>query len=150
MNTAVYTPGSPFLRFFASILDNFILIAVTAPFLLMFSGNPLALIISFAVSISYHSWFHASAEQATPGERIFKLYVITNSGDRLSMRRSFERTLGFFLPFLPQYASVPDDTAASMILFLVFCWFAPILLTRNATGLHDILCDTRVVAGRVV
>lgn len=148
MNASL-TPGSSLLRFFASILDNFILIAVTAPFLLLFSGTPVAIILSFAVSVGYHTWFHASAEQATPGERIFKIYVVTRSGGRLSMRRAFERTLGYFLPFLPQYASVPDDAAASLILFLVFCWFAPILLTRNATGLHDVLCDTRVVAGRV-
>ncbi len=145
MKADTLTPGSPLMRFCAMLLDGFILITLSLPILAIFGRGDAAMLASFMLTIAYHSHFHANAQQATPGEQIMKLYVMRNDGGRLGLRQSVERTLAYMLPFLPQYATLEREQAGRIIFLLVFCWFVPILFTRSATGLHDLLCNTRVV-----
>lgn len=137
-------------RFAAMMLDGFILITLSLPILVLFGRGDLSMVLSFLLSVLYHAYAHASQRQATPGEQILRLYVVRRTdGGRLSFRQSLERSLAYIMPYLPQYASDDQDWVGMLILLLVFCWFAPILFTRSQSGLHDMLCDSRVVKGRI-
>lgn len=142
--------GAPHLRFFAKILDELILLAVLYPLVRIMGGSAITVVMLFLGPVLYHAYTHASRAQATPGEHIMKLYVITTTGERLSLRRSLERSLAYTIPSLPIYATLSQDSTMLLMMLLVLIWFGPILVTRHARGLHDILCDARVVSGRMV
>lgn len=74
------------------------------------------------------AWFLSSAWQATPGKRLCGLAVIRSDGSRLSFLRALGRSFAEILSAL-----------FLMLGFLMIGW------TREKTGLHDLICDTRVV-----
>ena len=148
MSTRELVNGGPMQRFIAKILDELIMLAALFPILAILGNSPLTLVLLFMVPLLYHVYTHASIHQATLGEQIMKLRVVTLSGMRLTTRQSLERSLAYAIPTLPAYAALDEKAIMSIMMFLVFAWFMPILLSRNATGMHDILCGCRVVAGR--
>lgn len=150
MNATPLTQGAPHLRFFAKILDELILLAVLFPLMHIMGDGAITVVMLFAGPVLYHAYTHASRAQATPGEHIMKLYVTTMTGERLSLRRSLERSLAYAIPSLPVYATLSQDSVMALMMLLVLVWFGPRLVTRHARGLHDIVCDTRVVTGRMV
>ena len=146
--TDTYVNGNPFARFGAKMLDELVCIALLYPFMKLYGNSPFTVIMLFVVPVAYHTYMHASSLQATAGEYVLKLMVIRDNGARLSLRRSLERSLAYAMPSLPAYASLSDETTMSLVLFLAILWYFPILLTQRAVGVHDMLCGTRVVAGR--
>jgi hypothetical protein len=61
-----------------------------------------------------------------------------------------ERFLAYSIPGLPLYASFMDASAGMMLTFwLSLFWFFPILITLERVGMHDRLCSTRVMVGKV-
>ena len=144
------TPASNLRRFGAHLLDSFILITLTAMVASIFAGaEGLALLAKLAVTLGYFTYCHSSRRQATPGKYLLRLYVVDAARHRLTPRRSLERALAYSIPALPAYSSLEVNTMMSISTWLIFIWFLPILYTASRTGVHDMLCRTRVLNGRV-
>jgi uncharacterized RDD family membrane protein YckC len=141
--------GSPLKRFIARILDELILLTVLYPCIILFGQSPITIVLLFAVPIAYHALCHASKQQATAGEVIMQLYVTAVDGAPLSRNKAWERSLAYFMPTFPAFMSLGEQNSTTLFAFLATVWFAPIILSDRARGVHDLLCGTKVVAGRV-
>lgn len=137
-------------RFLARMIDGII----TLPFLqvvtLLFSSHAgLASIAGFLLGLFYYAWFSASNWQATPGKRIVGIYVVRSDGARLSLRESVAREIAALAPTFPVYVSFFEpQMGATLFVVLALLWYGRILITPDRTGLHDLICDTRVRLGR--
>lgn len=89
-------------------------------------------VIGLAVVLTYQGFFMSGAWQATPGKRICGLYVVRTDGARIDAAIAVLRYLCYFLSFLPLGAG-----------------FAMIFWTKERKALHDVICGTRVVYGRL-
>jgi len=89
-------------------------------------------VIEFIPIIAYYAYFSAGPWQATPGKRICGIYVIRTNGARLDAPFGALRYLTYFLSALPLGLG-----------FLMPLW------TKERKALHDIVCGTRVVYGRL-
>lgn len=146
-------------RFFAYLIDVLIVMVPVALLAKSFLSKndagdlivePAAYAVTFLINLSYHTYFVASRWQATPGMRLLSMYVARTDTRPLQLRDAVERFLAFFIPTLPSYASfIPANQAPILVLWLTAIWFAPILFRPDRTGLHDRLCGTRVLVGRV-
>lgn len=146
-------------RFLAYLLDMlFILVPVRLAAELFIStgtnGEPIVapvfFVVMFLINAAYYTYFTASRWQATPGKRLLGMYVIRTDHQRLGLSNALERFLAFTLPFMPVYVSfIPSDVAKMLAMMLVIYWFLPILYTPQRVGVHDRLCRTRVLIGRV-
>jgi uncharacterized RDD family membrane protein YckC len=87
--------------------------------------------VSWVISITYSVYFITSKQQATPGKRIMNIYIATADGQKLSLNRCFVR---FF-------ASILSGLLAGI-------GFIMIAFTKEKTGLHDLICNTRVFYGK--
>jgi uncharacterized RDD family membrane protein YckC len=135
-------------RFLAYILDALILITLTFPLGLIFEqGSLLLMLAGTTIQLYYYTISQSSDWQATPGKHIMKIHVVDQFGGRLSKRRAFERALAQLLPTLPLFSSLASENAATLALWASLVWFVPILFTPLRTGVHDMLCQTRVVTG---
>lgn len=147
-------------RLLAYLLDQLIIVVPVAvlaqPFVQVNPAGeiliePAAYMVIFVVNLAYHSYCVASRWQATLGMRILSMHVARVDGRPLHVRDAIERFLAFFMPQLPSYASfIPKEQASMLVVFLSISWFMPILLRADRMGLHDRLCGTRVLAGKVV
>lgn len=137
-------------RFFAYLIDTLILLLPGSLVVALLKGEDAAVVGVFLVSLGYYTYFTASRWQATPGKRLLSIYVVRTDNRALTPRDALERFLGFILPSLPIYSSImPQQQAAMLVFWLTLFWFAPILFTPERIGLHDRLCRTRVVVGKV-
>jgi uncharacterized RDD family membrane protein YckC len=89
-------------------------------------------VIALFVVLIYQGLFVSGAWQATPGKRLCGLYVIRSDGARLTAAVAVLRYLCYFLSFLPLGAG-----------FVMIFWM------RERKALHDVICGTRVVHGRL-
>ena len=137
-------------RFFAYLIDTVILAVPGAVVVAAMKGADSAIIGVFLISFFYYTYFNASRWQATPGKRLLTLYIAHTDHRPLTMRDAAERFLAFILPTLPVYASfIPEQHAPILVFWLTLLWFAPILFTPERVGLHDRLCSTHVLVGKV-
>lgn len=150
MMRPLHIPSGRFERLIANLIDS-IVQYVAAGILFSFKGETdLAILAAFLLSAAYSIGFTSSRWQATPGKRLLNLYVVRNDGKRMTQEKAAERFLAFMLPSLPVYMSfLSENTAGMLFLWLNLAWFAPILYTDLRLGLHDRLCGTRVVVGKV-
>jgi uncharacterized RDD family membrane protein YckC len=89
-------------------------------------------IVGFALTIGYNVYFNSGTWQATPGKRLLGLHIVTLTGEPVSPWLAFGRWLAYLLDGLTLYVG-----------FMMIGW------TREKTGLHDIICGTRVVYGKL-
>jgi uncharacterized RDD family membrane protein YckC len=89
-------------------------------------------IVGLAVTIGYNVYFNSGTWQATPGKRLLGLHLITLTGEPIGPWLAFGRWAGYLLNGLTLYVG-----------FMMIGW------TREKTGLHDILCGTRVIYGKL-
>lgn len=89
-------------------------------------------VIGLCIVLAYQGFFVSGAWQATPGKRICGLYVIRTDGARIDAAIAVLRYLCYFLSILPLGAG-----------------FAMIFWTHEHKALHDVVCATRVVHGRL-
>lgn len=137
-------------RLLANLLDSIILVVPAGLAAGLLQGSNLAIAATFFCSLSYYTYFTASAWQATPGKRLLGIYVIRTDGQRFTKRDALERFLAYIIPSLPLYTSVVSEQIAPVICFwLSLFWYAPILFTDERVGYHDRLCSTRVFLGKV-
>lgn len=93
----------------------------------------LLVIVTNLIWLLYFILFVASKWQATPGRRVFNIYVTTKDGaGKISLLRSIGRELGSIVSGL-----------------LLGIGYIMVAFTREKTGLHDIMAGTRVVYGRI-
>jgi uncharacterized RDD family membrane protein YckC len=89
-------------------------------------------VVGLALTIGYNVYFNSGTWQATPGKRILGLHLITVGGEPVSGGLAFGRWAGYLLDGLTLYIG-----------FMMIGW------TREKTGLHDLICGTRVVYGKL-
>lgn len=137
-------------RLFASVIDRTLLLMPGAVLANIWGAESgIAMFLYFFVNLAYYTGFTAGAWQATPGQRLLSMYVIHADGAPLTQRDALERFLAFVLPSLPLYSSMVSENLAPMItVWLSIFWFSPILYTPERVGVHDRICNTRVVTGR--
>lgn len=138
-------------RLFANFIDTFLLM-IPAGILLQAGGpeSALALVGTFACNMAYFVAFTASNWQATPGKRLFGIHVRRLDGRAMTQRDAVERFLAYIMPSLPMYLTViPQNTVGILTVWLTLAWYMPILVRPDRRGLHDLLCATHVVNGRL-
>lgn len=145
-------------RLFANLIDTLILFVPAAMvYSLTATTNAegelepadISMLIVFLVHMAYYTAFTSSSWQATPGKRLFNMYVIRTDRQRLTQRDALERFLAYVLPSLPMYASfLPQSLGAMATLWLSIFWFVPILTHPQRMGIHDKICRTLVVTGK--
>jgi len=108
----------------------------------------------------YFAIFESSRRQATWGKQRLKMKVADRKGNRISLPRSFGRTLLKFVPweishtliwqiyFSPQTESVWINYGFILVYLLIGLNIASLLLTRTHQTLYDLLVDTYVVDQR--
>ncbi|MFZ4540288.1 MAG: RDD family protein [Rickettsiales bacterium] len=144
------TYGGRLERLFANLIDTVILIFPSGFLAILLRDEGLITVATFALSLAYYTHFTASGWQATIGKRILGLYVVRADGQALTKRDAVERYLAYCLPSLPLYASfISTEVAPILVVWLSMFWFFPIVITPERVGMHDRLCRTRVLAGKV-
>ncbi len=137
-------------RLLANLIDTIIQLFPAGLMVALLGGQRMAVVATFATSLAYYTLFTAGSWQATPGKRLLGIYVAHRNGTALTYRDALERFLAYVLPSLPIYASfIPEEIAPILVFWLSIAWFAPILLTPERMGLHDRMCRTHVLVGRV-
>jgi uncharacterized RDD family membrane protein YckC len=137
-------------RLFANLIDTIILVIPGGLLSAALGPDGLGMLAMFAISVAYYTYFTASSWQATPGKRLLGIYVMRTDHRMLGPRDALERFLAYTIPSLPIYTSLISPQIAPLLVFwLSLFWFAPILFTPERMGMHDRLCRTRVLVGRV-
>jgi uncharacterized RDD family membrane protein YckC len=97
------------------------------------NNNTLAVnIIGTAIALAYYAYFSAGPWQATPGKRICGIYVVRTNGQRVDAPFAILRNFAYLLSTLPLFLG-----------FLMIFW------TDEHKALHDMICGTRVVYGKL-
>lgn len=89
-------------------------------------------IVGLVVTVGYNVYFNSGSWQATPGKRILGLHLVTTSGAPVGGWLAFGRWAAYALDGLTLYIG-----------FMMIGW------TREKTALHDIVCRTRVIYGKL-
>lgn len=137
------------IRALALLIDSVILLLVTSLAISLFDNPFLESVVGLLVSGSYYSWFIGGPWQATPGKRAVNIHVIHLSGRALTEREAVARFLAYSMPTLPVYSSLDHQAMNVLMMWMMLIWFVPVLFTRERTGVHDLLCDTRVIHGTI-
>jgi len=141
--------ASFWIRLGAHVIDNLLALALLSVAALFFSmvivaiygggaeewananSNAIAA-VELVLIIAYYAYFTAGPWQATPGKRILGIYVIRTNGRRVDAVFGALRYLAYYASFLPLFIG-----------FLMVFW------TDERKALHDMICGTRVVYGRL-
>jgi uncharacterized RDD family membrane protein YckC len=89
-------------------------------------------IVGLVVTIAYNVYFNSGSWQATPGKRICGIHIIREDGRRVTGLLALGRYLAYIISSLPLGIG-----------FLIVAW------TKEKKGLHDMICGTRVVYGKL-
>lgn len=137
-------------RILANLIDSVILVIPGGMMAAALGGGGLAIAATFMTSLAYYTFFTASKWQATPGKRLLNIYVVRTNHKPIDVTAGLERFLAYIIPSLPLYSSfLPPDLMPVVVLWLSVFWFLPIVYTPERTGIHDRLCHTRVLVGKV-
>jgi len=143
-------PAGLLIRGLAVTLDALIIFPVSVLLASVLKDNlPMHAIVSLIISGTYYVMFLSGPWAATPGKRLMGLLVLRSDGSRLSAEQALQRYLAYIMPSLPVYSSMEIGTSSIVMLWLSLVWFAPVLFTEKRTGIHDMLCHTRVVHGKI-
>jgi uncharacterized RDD family membrane protein YckC len=91
----------------------------------------LVIVAEIVIIIGYPIFSLTTRWQATPGKRLCGIHVIRTDGRKIGLGLAFGRYLSMLL--------------SGMILYVGFIMVA---FTNQKKGLHDIICDTRVIYGK--
>ena len=144
--------GGGGMRFIAVVLDTLILLPINVLLISVFSSLPLmGLVANIALQMTYYIGFLSGPWRATPGKRVMGLYVVSTQGlGALSKEQAALRFIAYHIPTFPIYTSLIDGMSAEVMMMALFgVWFIPILMTEEKTGVHDLLCHTRVMKGQL-
>lgn len=132
------TPAGFWVRVVAAVVDTLILtVAVVALVALIFSENYLASsdmswgdLLAFLLDSAYFT-VAVAAWRTTIAKRLLGLYVVRADGSRVGVGRALARSLATYLSAI-----------------LLGFGFLMVAFRRDKRGLHDLICDTRVVRMR--
>lgn len=128
------------IRFLAYFIDGIILGIVAIVLNVFFggsmnesgSGSPIAAILQFVLSFAYMTGFWSSSMQATPGQKICGLKVVSSAdGSQISFLQAVGRYFALILAFM-----------------IFFIGVIMVAFTQRKQGLHDMLAGTYVVNDR--
>jgi uncharacterized RDD family membrane protein YckC len=89
-------------------------------------------LIGLAIVLFYFIYFPSGSWQATPGKRILGLHIIREDGQPVTAGLALGRYLSYIVSSLPLYIG-----------FFMIGW------NSEKKGLHDMICGTRVVYGKL-
>lgn len=87
---------------------------------------------TLAVLLFYYVYFPSGSWQATPGKRICGIYIVRVDGSRMTAGLALGRFLSYSISQLPLFLG-----------FIMVAW------SDQRKALHDMICGTRVVYGRL-
>jgi uncharacterized RDD family membrane protein YckC len=88
--------------------------------------------VTTVIAIGYYVGFHASRRQATLGKQLLGIHVVRRDGGRITPGLALGRYFALILSAIPFGFG-----------------FVMAGLTQEKTALHDLICSTRVVHGRI-
>ena len=94
------------------------------------TGGIIAYLISLAGGLAYYVLMESSAKQATVGKMALGLIVCDVNGQRITPLRAVGRYFAKILSYI-----------------ILLIGYIMVAFTEEKTGLHDIICSTRVVKG---
>lgn len=118
--------------YIAAFLISFIIVFVRALLTGSIGDTGFASLIGFLVAISYYIYFGSGRWLATPGKRALGIYIVRTDGAPISGRLALGRYLSYVLSGLPLGLG-----------FLMVGW------SNEKKALHDMICGTRVVYGKL-
>jgi uncharacterized RDD family membrane protein YckC len=141
--------ASFWIRLGAHVIDNVLALALLSVAALFFSMVIVAIYgsgaeewanansnaiagVELVLVIAYYAYFTAGPWQATPGKRILGIYVVRTNGRRVDSAFGALRYLAYYVSALP-----------------LFLGFLMVLWTDERKALHDMICGTRVVYGKL-
>ena len=132
------TPAGFWVRVLASAVDTVILTAVVGALVALiwsesyFGGDEVSWgdLLAALQDVAYFT-VAVAVWRTTIAKRLLGLYVVRSDGTRVGVGRAFERNLATYL------------SAA-----LLGIGFLMVAFRRDKRGLHDLICDTRVVRSR--
>ena len=136
------------IRLLAIIIDTFVFLPVSYIVGALIPGLFYQALVSLIITGTIYTLFLSGPWQATPGKRLVGIYVMHQSGRALTNKEALERFLAYIMPSLPLYSSVQGGIMNVAMIWLLLIWFLPVITTRQRTGVHDLLCNTRVVLGK--
>jgi uncharacterized RDD family membrane protein YckC len=89
-------------------------------------------LIGLGVWLFYFIYFPSGSWQATPGKRIVGIHLIREDGGRVTGLLALGRSLSYVISAIPLYIG-----------FFMIGW------NKEKKGLHDIICHTRVIYGKL-
>ncbi len=145
---AIAYAGFP-IRLLAVMIDTLILFPIVDLLTMVIDGLFFQALMNMVIAATYYMLFLSGPWQATPGKRIVGVFVMHQSGRPLNQREALQRYIGYIIPTLPLYSSLKIETMNMVAMWLLLIWFVPMLMTKQRTAMHDILCNTRVIVGRI-
>jgi uncharacterized RDD family membrane protein YckC len=89
-------------------------------------------LVALGVGLFYYIYFPSGAWQATPGKRICGIHIIREDGRRVTAALALGRYLAYII------SAIPLGIGFIMVAF-----------TDQKKGLHDMICGTRVMYGKL-
>lgn len=89
-------------------------------------------LIGLAMVVAYYVVFNSGRWQATPGKRVLGLHIITTSGKKVGGWLACGRYFAYIISSLPFCLG-----------FMVIGW------NEEKKGFHDMICNTRVIYGKL-
>ena len=89
-------------------------------------------VVALGVGLFYYIYFPSGAWQATPGKRICGIHIIREDGRRVTAALALGRYLAYII------SAIPLGIGFIMVAF-----------TDQKKGLHDMICGTRVMYGKL-
>jgi uncharacterized RDD family membrane protein YckC len=132
------------IRVLASLIDGVLVyilafvMAFAVAILLSLAGiNPdavqaAAVLVALVAGLCYYIFFPSGGWQATPGKRICGIHIVRQDGRRVTGGLALGRYLSYLISTLTLYVG-----------------FLMVAFTEEKQGLHDMICGTRVVYGRL-
>jgi uncharacterized RDD family membrane protein YckC len=132
MNDSEFEYAGFWVRFWATMVDSLILLAVSLPLLIPFYDSlSVNVLVSWVLPAAWAVWFW-SKKGASPGKMALSLQVLdARTGDIPTLKQSIGRYLAYFVAMLP--------------FFLGIFW---VIFDARKQGWHDKLAGTVVVRKR--
>ncbi len=156
----MYECASIFKRMLAYLIDNFICSSIVIYIYIMISvDKPNYAIMHFVilVPVIYFTLMHSSSWQATIGQKILRIRLISLRGDgKISGWLAFDRTISQFLMPVASIALFlftrdfgfpiePVEVIVNIFRIVVLYWYAVALFNKENETVHDLIFKTRVV-----
>jgi uncharacterized RDD family membrane protein YckC len=95
-------------------------------------ASAIGAVVGLAIVLVYYIVFNSGRWQGTPGKRVLGIHLVTVGGEKVGGWLAFGRYLAYIVSSLPLFIG-----------FMVIGW------NSEKKGFHDMICDTRVIYGKL-